>query len=387
MLLCQLTTPALSYEELVEKKEFHLPNYKTVSGATIKNVKIGYESYGKLNADKSNVILVTHYFSGSSHAAGKYSPKDAEPGYWDSLIGPGKALDTDKYFVISSDTLVNISTKDPHVKTTGPATINEDTGKPYGMSFPLIGVRDFVRVQKKLLESLGIKKVHTVMGPSAGGAQAMEWAAAYPHDVEKVIAVVAPGVALPPFTISLLNTWSMPIQLDPKWNNGNYTLEDGPARGLVESLKLITLTSTHHNWVKPYGNGPALAGQNPLQNYNNKFAAEKALQERGEKRAQYVDANSVLYMARAMQSFNVEEDLSKIRAEVLFIPAEKDFIFPVETSQDAAKKLCALGKKAKVHVLKGDGGHLDGITKIADATEVIREFLQSPFDKSQVCQK
>src|SRR6476620_5288516 len=119
-------------ELIVEKKTFELPSYTTVAGATIKNVKIGWESAGTLDADKSNAILVTHFFSGTSHAFGKYTPGDAAPGYWDAIIGPGKAIDTNKYFVLSSDTLVNLNLNSPNVVTTGPASIDPDTGKPYG---------------------------------------------------------------------------------------------------------------------------------------------------------------------------------------------------------------------------------------------------------------
>ena len=121
---------------IVEKKTFELPTYTTAGGATIKGVKVGWESYGELNADRSNAILVTHFFSGTSHAAGKYKPEDRAPGYWDPIIGPGKAIDTNRYFVISSDTLVNLSPKDPNVVTTGPATIDPATGKPYGLELP-----------------------------------------------------------------------------------------------------------------------------------------------------------------------------------------------------------------------------------------------------------
>src|SRR6478609_3997067 len=128
---------------IVEKKTFELPSYTTVAGATIKSVKIGWEAAGTLNADKSNAILVTHFFSGTSHAFGKYAPGDAVPGYWDSIVGPGKAIDTNKYFVLSSDTLVNLNTGDPKTTTTGPASLNPDTGKPYGMSFPVVTFKDF----------------------------------------------------------------------------------------------------------------------------------------------------------------------------------------------------------------------------------------------------
>jgi protein-S-isoprenylcysteine O-methyltransferase Ste14 len=165
---------------VVEKQVFEMPLFKTFGGQHIKDVKVGWEAYGTLNEDKSNVILITHYFSGSSHAAGKYNSDDAATGYWDSIIGPGKAIDTDRFYVVSVDTLANLNAYDPNVITTGPASINPDTGKPYGLDFPVVTIRDFVNVQKALLESLGISKLYAVIGPSMGSMQAIDWATAYP---------------------------------------------------------------------------------------------------------------------------------------------------------------------------------------------------------------
>jgi len=159
-----------------------LPN----GGETIKSVKVGWESAGTLNADKSNAILITHFFSGTSHAFGKYSAEDKTAGYWDAIIGPGKAIDTNKYFVLSSDTLVNLNVNTPNVVTTGPASINPDTGKPYGMSFPVVGIKDFVRVEKALIDSLGITRLKAVVGASMGGLQAYEWAQSFPDSVERI---------------------------------------------------------------------------------------------------------------------------------------------------------------------------------------------------------
>src|SRR6516164_2178605 len=159
-----------------------LPN----GGETIKSVKVGWESAGTLNADKSNAILITHFFSGTSHAFGKYSAEDKTAGYWNAIIGPGKAIDTNKYFVLSSDTLVNLNVNTPNVVTTGPASINPDTGKPYGMSFPVVGIKDFVRVEKALIDSLGITRLKAVVGASMGGLQAYEWAQSFPDSVERI---------------------------------------------------------------------------------------------------------------------------------------------------------------------------------------------------------
>ena len=133
LVLAALAPHALAYDGIAKKEVFTLPSYTTVSGKTLKNVRVGYESYGTLNAAKDNVVLICHFFTGTSHAAGKYKPEDTAPGYWDPIIGAGKAIDTDKYFVISSDTLLNVNIKDPNVATTGPSTIDPDTGKPYGM--------------------------------------------------------------------------------------------------------------------------------------------------------------------------------------------------------------------------------------------------------------
>src|SRR5213594_112020 len=184
---------ALAYDGPVEKKTFAMPQYQTVAGRTIKNVRVGYETYGTLNAARDNVVLVCHFFSGTSHAAGKYNPSDAAPGYWDAIIGSGKPLDTDRYFVVSSDTLVNLNVKDPNTITTGPASIDPDTGKAYGMTFPIVTIRDFVNVQKALLDSLGITRLRAVAGASMGALQALEWAAAYPDMVERVIPVLPAG--------------------------------------------------------------------------------------------------------------------------------------------------------------------------------------------------
>src|SRR5579863_4740844 len=165
---------------IVEKKVFELPEFQTSTGQLIRNVRIGWESYGTLNADRSNAILIAHYFSGTSHAAGRYAKEDVFPGYWDALIGPGKAIDTDRYFVFSSDTLVNLNARDPYVVTTGPASINPDTGTTYDLNFPLVTISDFVAVQRALVDHLGIRKLHAVMGPSMGGLQTLAWAVAYP---------------------------------------------------------------------------------------------------------------------------------------------------------------------------------------------------------------
>ena len=169
---------AMSQEQAVEKRVFDGGAYQTRGGGTIANARIGYQTMGKLNEAGDNAVLVAHFFSGNSHAFGRIGGANGTVGWWDGIIGPGKPIDTDRFFVVSSDTLVNVNVGDPNTTTTGPATINPDTGRPYGMAFPVVSMRDFVEVQKRLLDSLGVRRLALVAGPSNGGLHAMEWAAA-----------------------------------------------------------------------------------------------------------------------------------------------------------------------------------------------------------------
>jgi homoserine O-acetyltransferase len=196
--LCALLSwKASAFDGVVLKQDFLLPSYQTTSGPVLHQVHVGYETYGSLNADKTNVILITHYFSGNSHAAGKYAAVDAAPGYWDSIIGPGKAFDTNKYFIVSSDNLVNVNPKNPHVITTGPMSLDPETNKTYGMKFPKLTLLDFVQVQKALLNSLGIKKLIAVAGASSGAALSMQWGVTYPEFVSHVVASACPLIRSP----------------------------------------------------------------------------------------------------------------------------------------------------------------------------------------------
>jgi len=367
---------AAAFDGLVEKKTFTLPSYTTVAGKTIKNVRVGYETYGTLNAAGDNAIFVAHFFTGNSHAAGKYKATDAAPGYWDPIIGSGRPIDTDRYFVISADTLANLNTKDPNTITTGPASIDPDTGKPYGMSFPVVAMRDFVRVHKALVDSLGVKKLQAVAGPSGGAIQAMEWGALYPEMVERIVHVVGPGFDIGPFVIELLDVWALPIRLDPKWNNGDYYGRDEPVAGVGQALKIVTITARAHGWAeKTFAYKWADPAKDPAAAMGNAFAIEDTLNKAGAARGATTDANSLIYTAKANQLYNLGDDVKKIKAKILFVPASSDLIFPPELSRRAAERYRAQGGTAEVVVIDGDGGHLDGVLNVAKQGEAIRAFL------------
>lgn len=372
-----LSTAAHAYDGPVEKKTFTLPSYTTVGGKSLKNVKVGYETYGKLNAAGDNAIFVPHFFSGTSHAAGKYAPSDAAAGYWDPIIGAGRPIDTDKYFVVSADALANLNTKDPNVVTTGPATVNPETGKPFGMAFPVVSYRDTVRVHKALLDSLGVKKLHAVAGASGGSIQAMEWAALYPDLVARVVHVIGPGFDIHPYVIQMINVWATPIMLDAKWNGGDYYGKDEPVDGVAVALMNVTITTRSFGWAeKTFGYKWADPAKNPADAMFNSFAIEDALEKAGKARAKTTDANSFLYTSKANQLYRLTDDEVKgIKAKILFVPASSDGIFPPELSQRAAARFRAQGGTAEVAVIEGDGGHLDGVFNVAKQGEAIRAFL------------
>lgn len=375
---------AFAYDALVQKEVFEMPSYVTVGGKTIKNVKVGYETYGKLNANGDNAIMICHFFSGTSHAAGKYKETDAAPGYWDSIIGPGKPIDTDKYFVISTDTLVNLGTGDPNVVTTGPASINPDTGKPYGVTFPIVTIQDFVHVQKALADKLGIKKFVAVAGASMGSLQTVEWAAQYPEMVERIIPVISGGLEADPYLIAMAQIWANPILLDPNWNKGDYYDKDKkPTQGLAQALEVVTVNARYYGWAERlFGRKWAAEGKDPMADWSNTYAIQDAITKAGIGRAKISDANHFLYLVKANQLYrvgnaaSVEEGVKRIKAKALFLPAQSDVLLFPEYSKKAVALLKKQGNVVEYAEIPGDGGHLDGVTDVAKVGDKIKAFLK-----------
>mgnify|MGYP001766066369 FL=1 len=373
--------PASAGDLVVEKKTFTLPSYTTVAGETIKNVTVGWEAYGTLAADRSNAVLINHFFSGNSHAAGRYKPDDKVPGYWDAIIGPGKAIDTDKYYVISSDTLVNLNTGLPTTVTTGPASVNPDTGKPWGTTFPVVSIADFVRVEKALVESLGIKKLRMVGGASMGALQTYEWAASHPEMVDRIMPVIGTAYA-DDFLVGWLDVWADPIRADAKWNGGDYYGKEPPNAGLAAALKVVSHHASHWE-ITDEANAGAWAdpAKDPAKSLDAKFKVQASLDAAGTIRAKVSDANHFLYLVKANQLYapggakSLDEAAAKIRAPALVIYQPKDLVFPgpaVEASIAALKKA---GNPVESFVLQGKRGHLDGVLSMAQAADTIRAFL------------
>jgi homoserine O-acetyltransferase len=384
--ISQLNAKETSQSMIVKKQKHVIDSFTTFSGKTIKNVQLGWESYGQLNQEKSNVILITHYFTGNSHAAGKYHESDAEPGYWDTIIGPNKAIDTNRFFVISVDSLVNISAFDENVITTGPASINPDTNKPYGLTFPVVTMRDFVNGQKSILESLGIKKLYAVAGPSMGSMQAIEWASAYPEWVERLISVIGSGSS-DAWTSAFLQQWTVPITIDANFNGGDYydrPKNKWPMQGLTHALAMITQSALHPNFFNQVGEQIGYKPIEPeiLSDINANPSIVNWLMGRAGERAALMDANHLLYLVRANQLFlagmggSLQEGLNNIDAKVLLLPATTDLLLMPYHAEKIHAGLKTAHKQSELHYLTGDLGHLEGVAGIASHAQTIKTFLQ-----------
>jgi homoserine O-acetyltransferase len=369
--------PAMA-QDVVEKRVFEGGAYQTRGGATIANLRIGYQTMGRLNAEGTNAILICHFFSGNSHAFGRLSAA-GPAGYWDAIIGPGKPIDTDRYFVVSADTLVNVNVPDSNTVTTGPASLNPDTGRPYAMTFPVVSMRDFVETQKRLLDSLGVKRLAMVAGPSNGGLQSIEWAAAYPGFIERVMPVISADIDA--WMQGWLDIWEAPIRLDPNWADGNYYGQgrEAPLRGLAEAWKIVTLHARDRPWAKQYDR-QVPEGQDPARRIGDRFAIERWLDDAAAARARTSDANSFLYMVRANQLFLNEYPsfaaaLSGGPTRWMVVSAPTDRVFLAEGVREFVETLRGAGKQVETAELAGPLGHLNGVVGMAPVGDRIRAFL------------
>jgi homoserine O-acetyltransferase len=364
--------------EVLEKRAFEAGAFQTRGGATIPNTRIGYQTMGTLNAAGDNAVLICHFFSGNSHAFGRLSA-GGPVGYWDAIIGPGKAINTEKYFVVSADTLVNVNVPDASTVTTGPASINPDTGRPWGMAFPVVAMRDFIEVQKRLLDSLGVKRLALVAGPSNGGLQTIEWAAAYPDFVQRAMPVIAAEIDA--WMQGWLDIWEAPIRLDPAWREGDYYAlgREPPLRGLAEAWKIVTLHARDRPWAKQYDR-KLPEGQDPARRIGDRFAIEKWLDDAAMARAKTSDANSFLYMVRANQLFlndypNLAAAMEGATKRWLVIPSPTDRVFLHDGAREFMEVLRKAGKSVATAEVVGPLGHLNGLVGMAPLGDHIRAFL------------
>jgi homoserine O-acetyltransferase len=348
----------MSEASVLTKKEFFLiPVFRTESGAEIRDAKIGYETYGKMNKNADNVVLHCPFLTGNSHIAGIYSSEDREPGWCDSMIGPGKPLDTSRFFIISTDSFC--ARRD--AITTGPSTIDPETGNPYGRSFPQITHRDQARMQKFLLDQLGVKGLQLVFGTSMGGSIALEWAALYPEMVKRVLPIVSRGLRTPGIIVAFYDMVAEAIMSDPNWCNGDYYGKQEPVRGVIQAMRMMTHLGQSYGWCEAMGGREWADGsRDPIASWSNQFKVRSNIDRIAEMKTSRIDANSFLNLIRAEQLFAIDErggSVSSIRAPVLFICEGADTFAPIAGVASAVQQLRAQGVQARMVDLKTGKGH------------------------------
>ena len=352
------------------------------NGATIAPVDVAYETYGELNAAKSNAILVLHAFSGDAHAAG-ISPETGKPGWWDNMIGPGKGFDTNKYFVICTNVLGGCR------GTTGPSSINPATGCPYAMSFPVITIGDMVRLQKMLIDWFGIPRLLTVSGGSMGGMQALEWAVAYPDRVVSAIPI-ASTTRHSAQQIAFNEVGRQAIIADLDWNGGNYYGKQPPARGLAVARMVGHITYMSDDSMREKF-GRRLQGRESVSfGFDVDFEVESYLRYRGSQFVNRFDANSYLFITKAMDYFDLTNGqrslaaaLERARARFLVISFSSDWLYPSYQSQEIVRALRSRNCDVAYVELQSNYGHDSFLVDVAEQSALVTGFLSSTFEKAQ----
>ena len=363
---------------IVETKYFNIKEEITLeSGETLSDITVAYETYGRLSRNKDNAILVLHALTGDAHAAGYHSETDIKPGWWNDMIGPGKAFDTDKYFVISSNSLGGCK------GTTGPSSINPKTGKPYGTDFPVITMEDIVTVQKKLVDYLGVKNLLCVAGGSMGGMQAQQWAISYPNFVQSVI-LIATTSKLSAQGIAFNAVGRNAIISDSNWNNGDYyDKEQKPDHGLsiarmVGHITYLCEEAMHKKFGRKLQNK-----QKPDFTMDIDFQVESYLQHQGEIFVDRFDANSYLYITKAVDYFDLSEKYGSLQeafknttAKFLVMSFTSDWLFPTFQSKEIVNALMHNNKDVSFCEIDSPCGHDAFLLEFQTQTKIIKSFLK-----------
>jgi homoserine O-acetyltransferase/O-succinyltransferase len=341
------------------------------SGRSIGPVTIAYETYGKLNAAKSNAILVCHALSGDAHAAG-ISADDKTPGWWDGLIGPGKALDTDQYFVICSNVIGGCK------GSTGPSSINPETGKPYALDFPMITIADMVEAQRYLIDAFGIEKLLCVIGGSMGGMQTLQWASAYP---DRLLAAIPIATALKhsPQQIAFNEVIRQSIMADPAWRKGFYYEHGQPENGLAVARMIGHITFMSDQSMEEKFSR-RLKNDNLSFQFTDDFEVEGYLRYRGYNFVKRFDANSYLYITKALDYFDLSgahfiPDVKKTTVRFLVLSFKTDWLYPSYQSQDIVRALKRKHAFTTYFDLISTYGHDAFLIEIEDEARLIKNFL------------
>ena len=347
-------------------------------GVDLAPFQIAYQAYGQLNADRSNAILICHALTGDQHVANVH-PVTGKAGWWETLVGPGKPIDTDKYFIVCSNVVGGC------MGSTGPSSTNPETGKPWGLDFPMITLPDMVRAQAMLLDHLGIEKLLAVVGGSMGGMQALQWAAAYPERVFSALAVAC-STRHSAQNIAFHELGRQAVMADPDWRGGRYFEEDThPRRGLgvarmAAHITYLSDAALHRKFGRRLQDREV-----PTFSFDADFEVESYLRHQGSSFVERFDANSYLYLTRAMDYFDIAADHNGVLAEAFrgtrtrfcVVSFTSDWLFPTSESRAVVHALNAGSARVSFAEIETDRGHDAFLLDVPEFIEISRAFLES----------
>jgi homoserine O-acetyltransferase/O-succinyltransferase len=347
------------------------------SGQIIPGFTLRYETYGQLNATRDNAILICHALSGDHHCAGWHTPDDRKPGWWNNLIGPGKAVDTRRFFVVCANVLGGCQ------GSTGPSSINPETGRPYGTLFPFVTIRDMVRSQKLLLEHLGIAELHGVIGGSMGGMLALLFAIEYSRFTRRVLAMATTGRESAQ-AIAFNEVGRQAIMQDPAWNRGDYPKDGGPRVGLAIARMMAHITYVSDaSMDRKFGRRKKETANTDAYTFEQQFEVEGYLRHQGQSFINRFDANTYLYITRALDQFDLahaygslEAAFAPVEADMLIVGFTSDWLFPPEQNRQLALAMLRAGKRASYAELSTDLGHDSFLLESEELYTLVRGFLE-----------
>ncbi|MBI5382423.1 MAG: homoserine O-acetyltransferase [Opitutae bacterium] len=363
---------------LVEPHDFvHRTPFTFESGQVLPGFTLRYETYGRLNAARDNAILILHALSGDHHCAGIHALSDRKPGWWNNLIGPGKAVDTNKFFVLCANVLGGCQ------GSSGPSSLNPGTGQPYGIAFPFVTVRDMVRAQKLLCDHLGLTCLQGVIGGSMGGMQVLQWGIEFPGFVRRMLAMAttaresAQGIAFN-------EVGRQAIMQDPEWHGGAYAKGGGPRVGLAIARMMAHITYlSDASMDQKFGRKKKGKADNAAYTFDVQFEVESYLRHQGASFINRFDANSYLYITRAIDHFDLaaaygslEQAFAPVQAETLVVGFTSDWLFPPAQNREIALALLRAGKRATYAELDTDLGHDSFLLESPLLYNLVRDFLE-----------
>lgn len=361
----------VDYKDFISKKPF-----KFESGGEIPELILRYETYGKLNKSKNNAILICHALTGDHHCAGVYDIKERKRGWWNFMVGPGKPIDTNRYYVICSNVLGGCQ------GSTGPNSINPETNKPYHLDFPKLTLRDMVKAQVHLIDFLEIDYLHAIIGGSMGGMLTLQWAKDYPNRLNRYIALAC-GAKHSAQTIAFNETGRQAIMRDPRWNAGNYSSGEGPFEGLSIARMMAHITYLSDVGLENKFGRKLKFKEAAKEQFDAEFEVESYLHYQGKSFVSRFDANSYLYLTKALDRFDFYEGespeiiIDKINAKGLIVGFDSDWLYPPQGNRELVENLLKRGKEASYVEISLDYGHDSFLVRSPDLYQLINTYLSS----------